>query len=569
MKSHQQHSGELYVQEKRNAPEEISYVLREITDSKVPYQNLSFFTDLKYFPISTLDADGFPWVTLLSDPEIKFESQIKIKLSANYSTGDPFVECLKKKIVTRYFAGLGIDFTNRRRNKLSGIIQNSSINGNRVELEVLINEYLGNCPKYITVRKLVKKERNPESPIEMKTLNDFSKNIINIASTIFLGTKHISKEKDENDVGLNHRGGPPGFVRYYEENSNAFLIIPDYSGNRFFQSLGNIQSDKVAGVLIPDFVNGDLLYCTGLAENLFDEEASNLIPNITLLTRIKIMKFVLIKQGLSLEIIGPEVLSPYNPQLKKLKSEMKDLNILEDKSTIKLVNVEKLTSNISTFTFKSSFPLTNLKIGGYAILDFSSFFNTKYQHMDQNNPQSLNDDLVRTWTISSRSKDEFSLTIKKIGKVTNFLHNLKEIILVPLLGFGGDFSCFEGDQVPKKMIWFAGGVGITPFMAMYQELKNKSIQSDILLYFSCRGEESSIANEMKSLINVKIFDSSLKKESKDKFKRRISIKDIESIEDLPDRVAFVCGPESFMTTVVESLSKKIDPDNIKLEKYTF
>jgi uncharacterized protein len=568
MKSHLQHKGELFVQEKRNAPEEMSFVLKEITESKVPYQNLSFFNELKYFPISTLDADGFPWVTLLSNPLIQFESQSKIKISAQFSIGDPFVECLKKKIFPRYFAGLGIDFTNRRRNKLSGFIENASINGNKIELELLTNEYLGNCPKYITVRKLIKKERISEFPIEMKSLDEYCKRILDSASTIFLGTKHFG-EKDESDVGLNHRGGPAGFVRYYEENSNSFLVIPDYSGNRFYQSLGNIQSDNVAGVLIPDFVNGDLLYCTGSAENLFDQEASNLIPNITLLTRIKISKFILIKQGFSLEMIGPEVYSPYNPQLKKLKSEMKDLNILESKPVVKLVKVEKLTSNISTFSFNSSIPLINLKPGGYAILDFSSFFNVKYQHMDQKNPQSLNDDLVRTWTISSHSKDQFSLTIKKIGKVTNFLHNLKEYISVPLLGFGGDFSCFEEDIVPKKMIWFAGGVGITPFMAMYQEIKNKSIKSDIVLCFSCRGEEESLTNEMKSLIKVKIFDSTLKSEMTDKFNRRISIKDIEAIEDLSERVAFVCGPEKFMSTVVEYLSKKIDSNNIKLEKYTF
>jgi len=67
-------------------------------------------------------------------------------------------------------------------------------------------------------------------------------------------------------MGLNHRGGGPGFVRVYEENkqtgderahdevlsespTTTYVVLPDHSGNRFYQSLGNVQSDRLVGCL--------------------------------------------------------------------------------------------------------------------------------------------------------------------------------------------------------------------------------------------------------------------------------------------------------------------------------
>lgn len=101
-----------------------------------------------------------------------------------------------------------------------------------------------------------------------------------------------------------------------EHERVSYLVIPDYSGNRFYQSLGNVQADGFAGVVFPDFFSGDLLYVYGegvtlfhfsfihssLAVNLFDEEASALMPRITLLTRVKVNSVFLIKQALQLEV---------------------------------------------------------------------------------------------------------------------------------------------------------------------------------------------------------------------------------------------------------------------------
>ena len=66
-------------------------------------------------------------------------------------------------------------------------------------------------------------------------------------------------------MGVNHRGGAPGFVRVYEENDGdavtTYLVLPDHSGNRFYQSLGNIETDPQVGLVFHGFHHGPM-FCT-------------------------------------------------------------------------------------------------------------------------------------------------------------------------------------------------------------------------------------------------------------------------------------------------------------------
>ncbi|SFM06827.1 Pyridoxamine 5'-phosphate oxidase [Methylorubrum salsuginis] len=48
------------------------------------------------------------------------------------------------------------------------------------------------------------------------------------------------------------------------------LTVPDYAGNRFFNTLGNLLANPRASIAVPDFANGDLLQITGLTELVLD-----------------------------------------------------------------------------------------------------------------------------------------------------------------------------------------------------------------------------------------------------------------------------------------------------------
>ena len=66
---------------------------------------------------------------------------------------------------------------------------------------------------------------------------------------------------------MSHRGGPAGFVQVEDPST---LLIPDYSGNNMFMTLGNLAVYPRAGLLFIDFETGDLLQITGRAEILWD-----------------------------------------------------------------------------------------------------------------------------------------------------------------------------------------------------------------------------------------------------------------------------------------------------------
>ena len=75
-------------------------------------------------------------------------------------------------------------------------------------------------------------------------------------------TRHATAGAD-----VSHRGGEPRFVRVPDP---ARVLIPDYSGNMMFNTLGNLQHDPRAGLLFVDFDNGDLLYVAARAEIVWD-----------------------------------------------------------------------------------------------------------------------------------------------------------------------------------------------------------------------------------------------------------------------------------------------------------
>ncbi|MGL6314105.1 hypothetical protein [Vibrio sp. WXL103] len=661
-KNHALHSGELSVQKRHNTPEELTMRIPDFVEADMPAEHANFYSELPYLPLATLDVNGRPWVNLLvtqaqgdASIGVKVTGQNRLSVVAEAVADDPFIRSLRQTQLasareSALFAGVGIDFSNRRRNKFSGRINSVELEpSGRIGLNLSSDQHLGNCPKYITVRSLEYHQRNAQIVFDhFETLNvelpKFSKALINEASTLFLATKHTSKDvgasQSQQDMGLNHRGGTPGFVRLYqeciEENVTTFLTLPDHSGNRFYQSLGNIETDKQVGLIFPDFNTGDLLYLTGDAENLFDEDAEQLMPRVRLLTRIKLTGAVHIKQGLNLKMVSAERLSPYNPPVRYLKHELEQMghlsnegSPLETPMSAKLIAVERLTANVSTFTFQLPKAINLPAPGGFGVFDFSQLIKADYQHMNDNNPQVVNDDYIRTWTLSSAANfdplaarfcpvDKIKVTVKRKpgGLISNLLHqncapkslNPRRIINPNFKGTGAGFSCFSTKPddglpvIPSKMLWVAGGVGITPFMAMWdgilqvaRKLPNRAeLDTDIILLFAGRDDDIYLlkpflhrAASLPSNIRLRVFafqsmghDASSGNtsyyEMTQEFprprleivQRRLQESDLRHIEHLTDREAFLCGPLALMETTTAAL-KRFGGPNLKIHQESF
>ena len=255
-----------------------------------------------------------------------------------------------------------------------------------------------------------------------------------------------------------------------------------------------------AGLVFPDMETGDALYITGHTEIISGKDATALIPRAKLAVKLHIHRATFGKNVLAFRGVMGER-SPYNPAVWYLKEEAnaRAAFIREEETSprtnVTLISREPLTTDIARFRFKiDPVPMKQWQAGQYVALDFSAELDNGYSHMNEDDPRSLNDDLIRSFTVSSpspisldkesadfgadfpRASDEFDITIRNVGKVTGFLfrHNIRAGLEVSLKGFGGTFNVRQSRQEMGRegsiTPFIAGGIGITPLLACVPEL---------------------------------------------------------------------------------------------------
>jgi len=95
-------------------------------------------------------------------------------------------------------------------------------------------------------------------------LSHDDQNLLTAADTLFIASRAPTLDHDARaGIGINHRGGLPGFITVLDENT---LHIPDYKGNNLFNTLGNIAIDPRVGIQVIDFETGLTLNLQGLAK---------------------------------------------------------------------------------------------------------------------------------------------------------------------------------------------------------------------------------------------------------------------------------------------------------------
>ncbi len=107
---------------------------------------------------------------------------------------------------------------------------------------------------------------------------------------------------------MSHRGGKPGFVRVGDDGT---LTVPDFVGNFFFNTLGNISVNPRAGLLFVDFENGDLLYLAVRAEIVWQGAELESFKGAQRLLRLEVQSMRRVTSCLPLRWSGAQL----SPQL--------------------------------------------------------------------------------------------------------------------------------------------------------------------------------------------------------------------------------------------------------------
>ena len=187
---------------------------------------------------------------------------------------------------------------------------------------------------------------------------------------------------------------------------------------------------------------------------------------------------------------------------------------------------------------------------------------------------------VRCFSIVGDPSDKksISVAIKKTGKFTHALNQIKTGQIVYVQGPFGDFLL--PDQTNTPLVFFAGGIGVTPFISMLLDLASMNESNPVTLYYSCRSQEFlAFANVLEKITaskpNIKIIVM-IKNGSLPNSKQLV-YKNGEINSQLVDDVVnsqpanadyYLCGPAGFMNSISHSLIHNgVYEDNIIVEAF--
>lgn len=258
------HAGELRAQARAGVREDFASRAGAVIRDHMPDQHRQFFSELPFFFLGALDATGQPWATVLAGEPgfITAPDARTLRIAGGLLPGDPLQGQLLPR---RHVGGLGLVPATRRRNRVNGVIE--AADGEVLRIAVL--QSFGNCPQYIQQRRPhPEAPRTPPLVLRAPGLSAQDRDLVEHADTFFIASANLdARAGAARGVDVSHRGGRPGFVHVAADGT---LLAPDFMGNFFFNTLGNLEEYARAGLLFVDFDKGDLLHLAVEAEIIWD-----------------------------------------------------------------------------------------------------------------------------------------------------------------------------------------------------------------------------------------------------------------------------------------------------------
>lgn len=560
------HIGEQEVQRKLGVRDKIEQIGRRMIRDHMPQQHRDFFENLPFLVAGHADQGGAPWASLLFGAQQSFVESPDDKtllITAKPVDGDPLAPGLSRNI---HLGLLGIELHSRRRNRLSGHIQSQSDD----VIQLAVDQSFGNCPQYIQHRsiKFIAKDQRPvPQHYTIDSLDSEARSLIQQSDTFFVAS-HFQDDTNSayNGVDVSHRGGKPGFVHIDEKGK---LTIPDYAGNNFYNTLGNIHKNPKAGLLFVDFESGHMLSLTGTAEILWDSPETKHFNGAHRLWQFTPEKGIWLKHALPFRWEFKEF-SP-NSVLTGDWAQTKQRIALESNSNqwrdFIISKTEQESSDVTSFYLKpESGPLAQFTAGQYITL--------KAKVADAT--------LSRNYSLSSAPDDgQYRISVKRDGVFSRYLHQQAGPgSRLQIRSPRGNFSMMS----ERNSVFLAAGIGITPMLSMAKQayhdvIKSRSNQM-ITLFFQVRDALSrpffSEINQLERLSGglLRVYWIMSKPEpfltqGKDfHIKGHISRDLLQSKLLIDDYDFFLCGPANFTQDMYDSLlSLGVDDKRVFTEAF--
>lgn len=258
------HDGEIEVQKRLGVHERSAMLGRKMIRDHLIDQHRTFYADLSFLIVSSVDDRGRPWASAISGAPgfLSTPDDKTLSVAASPTPGDPLADNLR---TGADIGVLGMLPEVRRRNRMTGRIGNIRPYG----FDINVLQSFGNCPQYIQARTVEPAGFQATKP-EVEASDRFDDQAMaqmTSADALFIASVYRGSEAATQGADASHRGGKPGFVNVLDNHS---FVLPDFRGNNVFNTIGNIVKNPNTGFLFIDFGTGDILTMTGMAHIIWD-----------------------------------------------------------------------------------------------------------------------------------------------------------------------------------------------------------------------------------------------------------------------------------------------------------
>lgn len=445
------HAGERQLQESVQVTDRMEVIGQKVIRDYMPDQHREFYHQLPFMVVGAVDTDGRPWATLLEGPEgfVSSADPQHLRLATQPDPQDPAAAGLLEGDA---IGMLGIELHTRRRNRINGTIEQASAEG----LEVVVEHSYGNCPKYIQERSYtrVAKPENGKAPRQdSNALDERSAAMIRAADTLFVAS-YVDPDACSRSVDVSHRGGRAGFVRV----EGNLLTIPDYAGNLFFNTLGNLQTNPVAGLLFVDYTTGDLLQVSGRTELLLDSPLIKAFEGAERLWTVEVDRVVLRPAAVAIRWqfhdYAPTSLA--TGTWLEADERMRQQEQRRQWQQWRVTRIQQESSDIRSLFLEPQ--------------DSAAVPFAPGQHLPMRLVCTDDAPLIRTYSVSSAPSDgHIRISVKLQGTASRLLHeNVQVGDLLEVRPPLGSFTL--ADETDRPVVLIGAGVGITPLISMAREL---------------------------------------------------------------------------------------------------
>ncbi|MGY4315927.1 FAD-binding oxidoreductase [Bradyrhizobium sp. JR3.5] len=484
------HAGEMAIQQKVGVAEKMAAVGQRAVRDFMPDQHRDFFAQIPFVVVGSVDRSGDVWASLLAGRPgfIASPTPRHLEIDARPEPSDPASEGMREGDAIGL---LGIELHTRRRNRANGLLRASSDKALSFELD----QSFGNCPQYIQLRDF-RFVREPDAAftgeVEQGTMLDqAARDTIAAADTFFVAS--YAEREDRRQVDVSHRGGRAGFVRVAADGT---LTVPDFAGNLFFNTLGNILVNGKAGLVFVDFETGDMLQLTGDAEVILDSPEIAAFQGAERLWSFHARRVVRRRGALPLRwAFRAEGWSP-NALMTGDWAQAADRLRATERATqwrpFKVTGIVDESRSIRSFHLQPD--------DGAGLLPHQAG-----QHLPIRLALPGSDKpVIRTYTLSVAPSDGmYRISVKREGLVSQHLHDTIHVgDIIEARAPSGGFTIDAREKRPAVLL--AGGVGITPMLAMlrhvvYEGLRTRGIRPTFLFQAAHARAERAFGDELQQL----------------------------------------------------------------------